>query len=109
MDVEIHVFLTSALVGVWSVSRPGRFTLVERVAGTHRIGGWVGARTCLNEVERRKSCIYRVSNSANQPVASRYNDCAIPPNNLYMFVEKKTNLIIICLEIMNMGAFNDTR
>jgi hypothetical protein len=31
VDVEIHVFLTSALVGgEWSASRPGRFTPEER-------------------------------------------------------------------------------
>jgi hypothetical protein len=49
VDVEIHVFLTSALVGgEWSASRPGRFT-----PGTHWIGGWVGPRTGL-DVEMRK-------------------------------------------------------
>jgi hypothetical protein len=31
VDVKIHIFLTSALVGgEWSASRPGRFTPVER-------------------------------------------------------------------------------
>jgi hypothetical protein len=30
MDVQIHIFLTSALVGgEWSASRPGRFTFGE--------------------------------------------------------------------------------
>jgi hypothetical protein len=48
-DLQIRVFLTSALVGgEWSASRPGRFT-----PGTHWIGGWVGPRTGL-DVERRK-------------------------------------------------------
>jgi hypothetical protein len=42
VDVEIHIFLTSALVGgEWSASRPGRFTRGERAPGTHWIGGWV--------------------------------------------------------------------
>jgi hypothetical protein len=32
VDVEIHIFLTSALAGgEWSASRPGRFTPGERV------------------------------------------------------------------------------
>jgi hypothetical protein len=36
VDVQIHVFLTSALVGdEWSASHPGRFTLGERAPGTH--------------------------------------------------------------------------
>jgi hypothetical protein len=37
VDVQIHVFLTSALVeGDWSTLRPGRFTADERDPG--RIG-----------------------------------------------------------------------
>jgi hypothetical protein len=32
VDVQMHIFLTSALVGgEWSASRPGRFTLGEEV------------------------------------------------------------------------------
>jgi hypothetical protein len=42
VDVQTHVFLTSALVGdEWSASRLGRFTGGERAHGTHSIGGWV--------------------------------------------------------------------
>jgi hypothetical protein len=48
MYVEIHIFLTSALVGgEWSASRPCRFTPEERAPGTHWIGGWVGPRAGL--------------------------------------------------------------
>jgi hypothetical protein len=55
VDVEIHVFLTSVLDGgEWSALRPGRFTSEERAPGTHWIGGWVGPRTGLGDVERRK-------------------------------------------------------
>jgi hypothetical protein len=55
VDVYIHVFLTSALVGVeWSASHPGRFTPGKRALGTHWIGGWVGPRTGLDAVEQRK-------------------------------------------------------
>jgi hypothetical protein len=44
------VYLTTALVGgEWSASGPRRFT-----AGTHWIGGWVGPRTGLDDVEGRK-------------------------------------------------------
>jgi hypothetical protein len=48
------VFLTSALVGrEWSASRPGRFTPGERAPGTHWIGGLVGPRASLDDVEKR--------------------------------------------------------
>jgi hypothetical protein len=54
-DVQIHVFWTSGLVGgEWSALRPGRFTPGERAPGTHRIGGWMGPRTGLDHVMRRK-------------------------------------------------------
>jgi hypothetical protein len=50
MDVWIRVFLTLVLVrGEWSASRPDRFT-----PGTHWVGGWLGARTGLDDVETRK-------------------------------------------------------
>jgi hypothetical protein len=55
VNVEIHVFLTSALTGgEWSASRTGRFTPRENAPGTHSIGGWVGPRTGLDDVEKRK-------------------------------------------------------
>jgi hypothetical protein len=41
MDVWIHIFLTSALVGgEWSASRLVRFTSEEKAPGTHGIGSW---------------------------------------------------------------------
>jgi hypothetical protein len=50
VETEIHALSASAMDGGdWSVSRPGHFTL-----GTHRIGGWVGPRTSLSDVEKRK-------------------------------------------------------
>jgi hypothetical protein len=41
--------------GEWSASRPYRFNPGERVPGTHCIGGWVGFRAGLGDVEKRKS------------------------------------------------------
>jgi hypothetical protein len=56
VDVWTHVFLTSALVaGEWS--RLGRFTLGERAPGTHWIGGWVGPRAGLDDIEKIKFLI----------------------------------------------------
>jgi hypothetical protein len=50
VDVQIHVFLTSALIGgEWSTSRPGPFT-----PGTHWVRGWVDLRTGLDDVEKKK-------------------------------------------------------
>jgi hypothetical protein len=47
--------LTSALDGCeWSASRPGRFNPRERTPGTHWIGGWVGSRSVLGTVMKRK-------------------------------------------------------
>jgi hypothetical protein len=50
-----HAFLISALEGgEWSASRPGRFTLGERVPGTHWIGGWVSPRAGIDAVAKRE-------------------------------------------------------
>jgi hypothetical protein len=47
MDVQAHVFLTSALVGEWLALRPG-----ERAPGPHWIGGWVDPRVGLDDMEK---------------------------------------------------------
>jgi hypothetical protein len=55
MDVSIHIFLTSALVGgEWSASRPGRFTPEEKAPGTYWIRGWVDPRAGLDNMEKGK-------------------------------------------------------
>jgi hypothetical protein len=55
VDVEIHVFFTSALVGSeWSDSLPGRFNPGERAPSTDWIGDWVGPRTGLYDMGGRK-------------------------------------------------------
>jgi hypothetical protein len=55
VDVQIHIFLTSALAGgEWSASRPGRFTPRERASGTHWIEGWVDPRAGVDDLEKRK-------------------------------------------------------
>jgi hypothetical protein len=53
VEVYIHIFLTWALVGgEWSASRPCRFTPRERFPGAHWIGGWVGPKNCLDDMEK---------------------------------------------------------
>jgi hypothetical protein len=55
VNILIQVLLTSALDGgKWSASRSGCFKPERKAPGTHWIGGWVGPRTGLDEVERRK-------------------------------------------------------
>jgi hypothetical protein len=55
VNVESHIFLTSALVGdEWSDSCPGRFTPGVRAPGIHWIGGWLDPRAGLDDVEKRK-------------------------------------------------------
>jgi hypothetical protein len=55
VDVYIHIFLTSALVGgEWSASRPCRFTSGQRAPSTHYIGDWVGPSAGLVDVKKRK-------------------------------------------------------
>jgi hypothetical protein len=53
VDVWIHIFLTSALVGgEWSASHTSRFTSREKPPSTHWIGGWVDSRAGLNDMEK---------------------------------------------------------
>jgi hypothetical protein len=53
VDVEIHVFLTLALVGgEYSASRSGHFTPREKVPGTRWIGGWVDLIAGLDDAEK---------------------------------------------------------
>jgi hypothetical protein len=54
-QTHVRVFLTSTLDrDEWSVSRPSRFTPRENAVCTHSIGGRVGPRTVLDDVEKRK-------------------------------------------------------
>jgi hypothetical protein len=63
MNAYVQDFLNSALVGgEWSVSWPAHFTPAERIPSTHCIGCWMGPRTILDVMEKRK-CFYRDSNS----------------------------------------------
>jgi hypothetical protein len=58
VDVQTHVFLTSALVAYeWSASRPGRFTPGDSILGSLWIGGWVGPRASQDDMEKGKFLI----------------------------------------------------
>jgi hypothetical protein len=66
-------FLTSTLhTAEWSASRPSRFTATETVFSTQCIGGSVGPKAVLDEVEKRKtSRPVRNRTPAVEPVARR--------------------------------------
>jgi hypothetical protein len=54
-DVSIHDFLTSPLVrGEWSGSHFGRSTPRVVVPRIHWVGGWMGPRYGLDDVEKRE-------------------------------------------------------
>jgi hypothetical protein len=91
MDVQMHIFLISALAGGgWRrvVSfMPSSFTPKERAPGTHWIGGWVGPRTSLDDVEGRKILPLQGLNSnplALLLIASCYTDCATLDQKKYV-------------------------
>jgi hypothetical protein len=75
-------FLDPALSGgEWSASRPCRLTPGERAPGIHWIGGWVGPRAGLDDVEKRKFLPYRDLSSdpsVVHTVNSRYTDYTTP-------------------------------
>jgi hypothetical protein len=51
VDVQIHVFLTSGMLGgEWSASRPCHFTLGEEAPFIHWIGGWLSPRNSLGDM-----------------------------------------------------------
>jgi hypothetical protein len=102
----------SALAGgEWSVSRPCRFTPGERAPGTHWIGGWVGPRASLDDVEKRKFLIlpWREIRPLGRPapLASRYTDYAIPARiiirkKFYFLRLRCLRPVIFYLEVMNL-------
>jgi hypothetical protein len=57
VNVQIHVFLTSALVGdEWIASHPDRFTPWEKAPGTHWIGGRRTPEPVWTLWRKEKSC-----------------------------------------------------
>jgi hypothetical protein len=55
MNVQIHIFLATALAGgEWSALGLGRFTPGEKAPGTHWIGCWVDTRAGLDDMHKRK-------------------------------------------------------
>jgi hypothetical protein len=52
----------------------------ERLPGSHWIGGWVGLRDGLDDVEKKKFLMIpglEIDPSVVQPISSRFTDCAV--------------------------------
>jgi hypothetical protein len=80
--VQIHIFLTSTLVGgEWSASRPGHFIPGVRAPGTHWIGGLGGPQSRSGSRGEEKildSTRTRTPDpSVVEPLASHYTNYAI--------------------------------
>ena len=69
MEVLLHAFLTSTLnESKLSFSNLLRFSVKERTAGTHWVGGWLGPRTGLQEAgwaleqvcRLRRNCLLKI-------------------------------------------------
>jgi hypothetical protein len=61
--------LTSVLDGgEWSASRPDRFTLREEALSAHWIVGWVGPRSGLDAVTKRKFLSPRRESNPRTPI-----------------------------------------
>jgi hypothetical protein len=84
VDVQMHIFLTSALAGgEWWASRLARFTLGES-PGTHWIGGWVDPRAGLDYVQKifDPTGTRTPTSSVVEDVGSRFTDYAISAVNV---------------------------
>jgi hypothetical protein len=79
VEIRAPPFLTSAIDGgEWSASRSCRFNPGEMVPVTHCIGGWVGPRTGMDSLEKRKLDPSGNRTPITYPVARRYTDSVIP-------------------------------
>jgi hypothetical protein len=75
VDIEIHIFLTSALLEVsGQLHAPASLPTGKAPPGTHWLWGWVDPRAGLDDLEKRKF----LTLPRLQPVASLYTDYAIP-------------------------------
>jgi hypothetical protein len=58
VDVQIQIFLASAIVGgEWSASCSSRFNPGEKFPSTNWIGGWLGPKAGLDDMDKRKFLI----------------------------------------------------
>jgi hypothetical protein len=93
VDVYIHVFLNSALVGdEWLASHPGSFTPGERAPVILWIGIWVGTKAGLDDVEKRK--FLTLLGLELRPLGRQ-----IPSQSLYRLRNSFKLEIIYCLRI----------
>jgi hypothetical protein len=83
VDVLFQILLTSALAGgERQLHTPAALHPGKQPPCTHLIGGWVGPRAGMDNVEKRKFLTPQGTQNSDpsvvQPAASRYTDYAIP-------------------------------
>jgi hypothetical protein len=105
VDVQIHIFLTSAVAGgEWPASPLGRFTPEEIAPGIHWIGSWVDPRAGLYDVEKtffilpglelrplsrpaRSQSLYRLRYPGSSVFSSGKEFCnVVKPHYFWLFV-----------------------
>jgi hypothetical protein len=74
VEIQVHASIILSLNGgQWTALFPGHFAPWGRALGAHWIGGWIGFKSYLDAVEKRKvSCPCWESNiysSVVQPIA----------------------------------------
>jgi len=72
--------------GEWSASHPGHFTPGERAHSTHWKGGWVGPRTNLDTVAKRKNPSPCKKLNPNHPAYSLVILTQLPSLKLSIFI-----------------------
>jgi hypothetical protein len=84
VDVLTHIFLISALVG-GELHAPAALPPGKEPTDTHWIGGWVGPRASLDDVEKRKFLI--LPGLELRPVA-----CSHTLSRLFLLLSKLNKL-----------------
>jgi hypothetical protein len=97
VEVHFYAFLILAVDGdEWSASCTSCFTLRERTPGTHWIGGWVGSRASLNEVEEEKNSQPLLGIKPYKPHHPAHSLATILTELSQLFALKVTKLIVYC-------------
>jgi hypothetical protein len=94
----MHTSTSAPYGGEWSASRSGRFTTRERAPGTHWIGGWVGPRTVLDAVVKRKILSSRRESNPRTPIVQPCSPVLYWHKNLvtdlYLFLTETSQFIV---------------
>jgi hypothetical protein len=108
-----HCFTTALDGGEWSASHHGRFTPRETAPGNHWTGDWVGPRTVLDAVVKRKISSPRQESTPRtpivQPVAQLYTDWAITALLTFLVSCNRDCLFVFAVFMSSPSMFAYTR